>query len=111
MARSLGSSTILFATSHGKGAVDGVGSTVKRAVRNAEQFSEVAEIACPGIQVLYISKEEVEGMKQMMDEEVFEGTKTMPGTREMHHLEVVGDSLVKALAFKGASSEKLHNFK
>lgn len=59
-----------FATAHGKGPVDGVGGTVKRAVwrrilqkqalvQTPEDFAKVAEKACPNIRVIYVSKEAI----------------------------------------------------
>lgn len=67
-----------FATSHGKGAVDGVGATVKRAIwtrvkaRNCEiqtamDFAECASTIVKGITVLYISKEEIAGRGPYLD--------------------------------------------
>lgn len=63
-----------FATSHGKGAVDGVGVTAKRAValdrlsrrcimQNAEDFAKCAETALQSIKVMHLSKS-----KEMLDE-------------------------------------------
>ncbi len=55
------------ATSHGKGAVDGIGGTVKREVRNGhvnintpEQYYSVAQQRNPNIHVHYIGKAELE---------------------------------------------------
>ncbi|KAL2102344.1 hypothetical protein ACEWY4_001512 [Coilia grayii] len=59
-----------FATSHGKGAVDGVGGTVKRAVGtavlsrqvvllNAGTFAETARRVCPKMEVLLITKYDI----------------------------------------------------
>ena len=58
-----------FETAHGKGAVDGVGGAVKRAVwrailqdravvNSAEEFARVAENECLKVKVLYIPKED-----------------------------------------------------
>ena len=112
----------LFATSHGKGAVDGVGGTVKRQVmaevitkkviiKTAEDYADTAETVCPGVTIIHISKEEVLGMKEQLDEEVFTDTRTLNGTRKVHHLEVVGPSKVEYYPFKGSSIKKVHNFK
>ena len=62
-----------FATSHGKGAVDGIGGTIKgsvwREVRNGhvnintpEQYSTVAQQRNPNIHVHYIAKAEIEAL-------------------------------------------------
>ena len=55
-----------FATSHGKGVVDGIGGTAKRAVwrhiqsekahvTSAKEYAEVAQQRCPSIHVNYIA--------------------------------------------------------
>ena len=38
-------------------------------------------------------------------------TRTLNGTRKVHHLEVVGPSKVEYYPFKGSSIKKVHNFK
>ena len=59
-----------FATSHGKGVVDGIGGTVKRAiwrhvkaerahVTNASEYSTLGTKVCPNILVKFIPKEEM----------------------------------------------------
>ena len=110
-----------FATSHRKGAVDGVGGTVKRQVRaevmtrrefinNAEQYSTVAQKCCPKICVNYIGKEEVQEAIPPLDE-MMQDTKVLPGTRKMHHIEVTGPGQVVHSQFKGATATKMHTFK
>ena len=61
-----------FATSHGKGVADGIGGTVKRMVWNAvstrkvhaatyaKPFAEVAKSASNTINVMYLSKEQID---------------------------------------------------
>ena len=60
-----------FASSHGKGAVDGVGGTVKRQVRShilakkelissADQYAEVASRVCPGVNIVHLPKKDIE---------------------------------------------------
>lgn len=67
-----------FATAHGKGPVDGVGGTVKRAVwrrilqnravvTNAADFAHVARESCPNIRILFVSKDEVMKCKEKLD--------------------------------------------
>ena len=111
----------LFATSHGKGAVDGIGGTVKRQVRSqimsrketvsrAEDFATVAQKVCPNISVMYISKEEVMNSKTVFDE-IFDGCKTLPGTRRAHHFAVADrfEMIYKSYAF--SEQEKKFRFK
>ena len=57
-----------FATSHGKGVVDGIGGTVKRAVWRhvksdqvhictPQEYARVAQERCPNIHIEYVSRE------------------------------------------------------
>ena len=111
-----------FATSHGKGSVDGVGGGVKRGVRqevvsrrevvkNSKDFASVAARVCPNVTVLHIGSEEIEGASAMLEAEVFSGCKVLQGTRQMHHMVVTGPSMVTHSRFKGASVVKHHKFK
>ena len=88
-----------FATSHGKGAVDGIGGSAKRGVmakilsrkaivKTAEEFASTGAAACPGIQFIYVSKQEVEGYREELDEIAFSGARYLPGIRKVHHMEV-----------------------
>ena len=112
-----------FATSHGKGAVDGVGGAIKRQVRQevvsrrqvvntASDYATVAQATCQGVTTMYIPKEEVEGDRAVqLDNQVFNGCKVLKGTRKVHHLEVTGPSKVMHSRYKGASNSERHSFK
>lgn len=61
----------LFATSHGKGAVDGIGGTVKRSVssavlsrkvivNNAQSFAETAAHYCPNINIKLVMERDIQ---------------------------------------------------
>ena len=67
-----------FATSHGKGVVDGLGCTVKRSVwrhirsekahiTSAKEYSIVAKERNPSIHIQYITKEEIALQKTFLD--------------------------------------------
>ena len=98
-----------FATSHGKGAVDGVGGTVKRQVRaevmtrrevinNAKQYSIVAKKCSDKIDIIYLGKSKIEELIPIF-EDMMKDTKVLPGTRKMHHLEVTGPGQVILIHF------------
>ncbi len=94
-----------FATSHGKGAVDGIGGAVKRAVHrhilarrcqpaNAEQFAHCAQEAVPNISVQYISSSDIHASKQKLDEQ-WEDIRPISGIHGMHHVEILAPYLLK----------------
>jgi hypothetical protein len=92
-----------FATSHGKGAVDDVGGTVKRTVaaavinrqhvvNDARTFANVATSRCRKVNVWMITEQEIEEFAQSQDlAQVFETAITLQGTQNMHSVEVVND--------------------
>ena len=89
-----------FATSHGKGVVDGIGGTVKRAVwrhirsdqthvTNAEQYAAVARQRCPSIHVSYIKREQIESLKPFLDEK-WSNVVAVPRTHQTHCFKTSG---------------------
>ena len=81
-----------FATSHGKGVVDGLGGTVKRAVwrhvrsghahvSNPEEYAAVAQQRNPNIYIEFVSKSSIEDMHSFLDVK-WEGVKAQ--THKMH---------------------------
>lgn len=86
-----------FATSHGKGAVDGIGATVKRTVwqkvRNreavvasAKDFYECAKKSLQGVTVLYVPKAEVEEHKEMLKTRA-KLARNIPAIKSQHHFQ------------------------
>ena len=83
---------IFFATSHGKGVVDGIGGTVKRAVwrhvrsghahvSNPEEYAAVAQQRNPNIYIEFVSESSI---KDMYSYAKWEGVKAVPQTHKMH---------------------------
>lgn len=97
-----------FATSHGKGAVDGVGGTVKRAVYSAmktrrahvgsaEDYANVAKDFTKSTDILYVSNEDIEQRKPELDA-LWESVTAVPNTQSVHCVRTVekGKVLVSA---------------
>ena len=83
-----------FATSHGKGPVDGLGGSVKRSVwrqvksgmshiGNAKDYASVAKERNPGIYIEYISRDEINDMKTSLDAKWL-NVCSVPGTQQLH---------------------------
>ena len=83
-----------FATSHGKGMVDGIGGTLKRAVwrhvkaerahvMNPSQHADLGKQLCPNIRIEFVSKEDIAQYTSFLDEK-WENTKAVPGTHQVH---------------------------
>ena len=80
-------------------------------VKTAEDYSRVAAEVCQNITILYITEDEILVCRDLLDSLVFNGSKTLPGTRRMHYMEVVAPSEIKHSGFKGAKLEKVYKFK
>lgn len=87
-----------FATSHGKGAVDGIGGTIKRCVWNgiksrriqiasAEEFARYASLVAKNIHVTYIEKAVVQKTRSIMEQQ-WSSAKKIPNIQSQHHFEV-----------------------
>lgn len=84
-----------FTTSHGKGAVDGIGGSLKRnaranmlrttgiSPRNAKEFCETAYRTI--IKLVYLDKLKMEDTRKKMEETRYKKTKTVPGTHNLHY--------------------------
>ncbi len=82
-----------FATSHGKGEVDGIGGTVKRAVWrrvksdrvhiiSAEQYAVVAAESCLNINLHFISKTDIQEVESFLEAR-WKDVIAVPRTRQM----------------------------
>ena len=97
-----------FATSHGKGAVDGVGGTVKRQVmskvmcrkvivKTSLDYTSTASKICPNVYLFHIRKEEVEAESVLLDQGTFSSSiRSLHGIRGIHHMEVTSQNQVEA---------------
>ncbi|ESO91762.1 hypothetical protein LOTGIDRAFT_163120 [Lottia gigantea] len=93
-----------FGTAHGKGPVDGVGGTVKRAVwrrilqnrvlvNSAEDFANVAKECCPHINVTFVDKDHIAAMKKEMGDFWIENSpQPIPNIRKCHYFKRISSS-------------------
>ena len=108
-----------FATSHGKGAVDGIGGTIKRTVaaqvnsrqqavvNDAATFLAVAKSRCPKINVLMVSKDDIKTFSEKHDlESLWLSACSIPGTQNIHSLVVISESM--AIRSKTYSTSDVH---
>ncbi len=104
MENSLKISWNFFAISHGKGVVDGIGGTVKRAVwryvkaeqshvTDLQQYAALARQLCPKVRIEYIPKEEIAKHTSFPDKK-WETTKAIPGTHQVHCVQADGSDYV-----------------
>ena len=114
-----------FATSHGKGAVDGVGGTVKRAVASAvnsrscvvtdaSSFAEAAKSRCPNICILLVSAEDIDNFsKSHTLEETWQLATAIPNTQAIHCVEILSNTSDRGITYSMYSSQvqkQIHKF-
>ncbi len=112
-----------FATSHGKGAVDGVGATVKRSVNtdvlcrqavlvtNAASFVASARKNCPNINIKLITSNEItEFIQHHKLNERWAITSAVPGTQSVHYMEPVSWGQVHHKIYSEAEQSGVHTF-
>ena len=107
-----------FATSHGKGVVDGIGGTLKRAVwRNIraeknhitspQEYATLAKELCPNVTVEYIPKSDIDKESAFLDAK-WERVVAVPRTHRLHCIKPLGADKVKVA---DTSDEKDENFR
>ena len=106
-----------FATSHGKGSVDGIGGLVKRVVfsackrgafvNNAQSFAAEAAKHVNKINVVFIPSREIEDGKDVLTTR-WENVKTLPNTQSTHIVTVVDKHIVQHATY--AQSDDYQEF-
>lgn len=110
-----------FPTSHGKGAVDGVGGTVKRTVHraimanicepaNASDFAQCAKERAPGITTKFIPANTIEEAKNLLDNQ-WENIRNLSGLHGVHCVRTVAPYIVSYSTVSSSSAGTLFNFK
>ena len=101
-----------FATSHGKGVVDGIGGTVKRmvwnavstrkvhAVKDAKTFAEVAKSACNTINVVYLPKDQIDARARFLClKNCFTSAPVLKGISKFHSLQPLENGLIRCRTY------------
>ena len=100
-----------FATSHGKGVVDGIGGTIKRMVWNAvmsrkaavvdaQSFVEVASGISRSVNISLVDKKEIQYISDSIGlEKCFSKAKPLPGISRFHCMEPQGNESVNCCLY------------
>ena len=114
-----------FATSHGKGVVDGIGGTVKRTVlravnsrqcivSGAESFLSAAKKNNTKVKLLLVlSNEIVEAAQNQKVNDIWANVTTLPGTLAAHFVRPLNISQIANKPYSAAPAEllKIHSLK
>lgn len=110
-----------FATSHGKGAVDGIGGCVKRlvwtrvlsgkaVVKDAQSFFTCAEAAQSKTKIKLVVSSEIEAVKEQLEKR-WDGCKSLPQTQNVHFVKVERPYVVTSKRFSASNESVCFNFK
>ncbi|CAF3102305.1 unnamed protein product [Rotaria sp. Silwood2] len=93
-----------FATSHGKGVVDGIGGIIKRIVwkeimtkkqcKTASDFVLLAKSKTNTIILHEITQAAIDASEQKL-QQIFNDTKSVRDTQKLHHVTVVGEDIIE----------------
>lgn len=98
-----------FATSHGKGAVDGIGGTIKRTVfsamktrrahvGSAEEYAQVASDFTQATTVMYVSQQDIDEKRPELSA-LWDSAITVPNTQSVHCVRTVEKGRVTVSSF------------
>ena len=105
-----------FATSHGKGVVDGLGGTVKRVVwnavltrkvstvLNAREFAKTAKDFCTSVKITLCSREDIlKSSESLALDKCFKEAKSIRGIKRFHSIEPIKNGLVNCRLYSSQS--------
>ena len=105
-----------FATSHGKGVVDGIGGTVKRLVwsailagetcRSADDFIQIAKSKTNKIVLVEITENAIQNSKNTL-ENIFKTIKTIPETQKIHSVKVIDKNTLECRNYSTCTQKKI----
>lgn len=108
-----------FATSHGKGVVDGVGGVIKRLVyssilggqqcTSAADFVAIAQSKTNAIDINEIEQHHIDNSKGQL-EQLFQTTKSVPETKQLHSIKVLKNDSIECKYYSNCTSKKIFQF-
>ena len=109
-----------FATSHGKGPVDGIGGSAKRnvslfvkaglgEVNSAKDFTDVANKVCKKTKVILCPKEKIDEAKPSLDKS-WSSVLHIPKIQSVHKFVVIEDNVVDVMLHSNSTSIHRHRF-
>lgn len=107
-----------FATSHGKGAVDGIGAIVKRKIwqmvkaqnlilNNAHDFYKLAKMNINGIYILYVSSRYIKNTTGFLSK-IWANIKSIPGIKTSHYFSSFHENVLEIALTAQSSKHKIN---
>ena len=104
-----------FATSHGKGVVDGIGESTKRLVyrsilsgqkcTSAADFISIARSKTNNIELCETKQYRIDNAKSKL-ERIFQLLKSVPDTKQIHSINVFSNNLINHKYYSSSSTKK-----
>ncbi|CAF2625344.1 unnamed protein product [Rotaria sp. Silwood2] len=108
-----------FATSHGKGVVDGIGGSIKRLVyrsilsgqkcTSAADFITIARSKTNNIELCEIEQYRIDNAKIKL-ERIFQSLKSVPETKKIHSVKVLSNNSIEHKYYSSSLTKKTHRF-
>ncbi|CAF1573778.1 unnamed protein product [Adineta ricciae] len=108
-----------FATTHGKGVVDGIGGSLKRLVylailsglqcKSAADFVKIGRSKTAIISIDEIEQHEIDDSKTQL-EHIFKSVKPVPETKKIHSIKAIGDNIVEYKYYSNSKHSKKYRF-
>ena len=80
-------------------------------IHNSMDFTNTAKEVRKKLEIVHITKEEMEHKSKLRDIVVFTNVKQLVGVRKAHSIKVKGPYKVEVSSYKGSSDSRLHSFK
>lgn len=108
-----------FATSHGKGVVDGVGGTIKRLVymailggqrcNSAADFVRIGKSKTTAIELVELKQHQIDHCKMQL-ENIFQSVKSVPETKKIHLIETMPNNSIRLKYYSNSNNTKNYHF-
>jgi hypothetical protein len=108
-----------FATSHGKGVVDGVGGIIKRLVymailsghkcKSAADFIRIGQSKTTAIELVEIKQHQIDHSKMQL-ENIFQSVKSVPETKKIHSIKTLLNNSIELKYYSNSKNAKKYRF-
>ena len=108
-----------FASSHGKGIVDGVGGTLKRLVwleimagkrcSSAEDFVKICQEKTKTISVIFVQQAQFDITESML-EKAFSNIVNLPGIQKQHHIQALHKNVIQYARYSTSEDQYVFRF-
>ena len=110
---------VFFATSHGKGVVDGIGGYIKRLVyrsilsgqryTSATDFINIGRSKANTVELYEIEQYQIDNAKKQL-EPIFQSLKSIAETKKIHYVNFLSNNSIQRKYYSNSPTKKIHQF-